>query len=401
MAGSGVCKEWPTEARRDASGKQIGSGPHTLTAEQLTLFEEAKKKCGKLDDSMRMSDDDLLMRFFIGRDFKVDPAVQAAQDSVKWRKANNVENIFEWSEKTMQRDVIFKSHTKGLCGFYGFDNEGYPIWWERPNQTGIGELLKQYGRDDCLRWHVCVVERCREVAKSLRMDRVTMVLDLSDVTGSVLFSKAGGLLKAQAKQDQEVYPECLRKMYLINAPWGFSAAWSALKPFLNARTQDKITIQSTRQDGDPLSQYVSKGNIPVDFGGDAVVDWDVTRMIATKERRIFKPKIYLDRIKEFEKTVVEPKEEEEEEVPLPRHVHGHHGQDGDVAHTDILLTCLTYVSDNDDVSTVPPTPPPREDAPGFALQVEEKSQAKHVPSDASNPQDSSPSPSGQCCCALM
>ena len=120
----------------------------------------------------------------------------------------------------MPADIVQTSHD-GICGFYGYDSESYPVWWERPNQKGIEELIKTYGIDAIIMWHQYTMERIRDHMKDMGVDRFSFVIDLSGVSGmAVIMGKIGTLIKAQAKQDQEVYPEMMRKMLMINAPRG-------------------------------------------------------------------------------------------------------------------------------------------------------------------------------------
>ena len=77
-----------------------------------------------------------------------------------------MDNIYHWARATMPADIMQTSHD-GICGFYGYDIEGYPVWWERPNQKGVEELIKTYGIDSILTWHQCTMERIRDHMKDM------------------------------------------------------------------------------------------------------------------------------------------------------------------------------------------------------------------------------------------
>lgn len=66
---------------------------------------------------------------------------------------------------------------------------------------------------------------------------------------------------------QNYYPERLGRLYIINAPWGFSTVWSAIKGWLDPVTVKKIHILGSGYQAELLSQ-VPKENLPAEFGGE-------------------------------------------------------------------------------------------------------------------------------------
>ncbi|KAJ9455633.1 SEC14 cytosolic factor [Diplonema papillatum] len=333
------CAGWPIRARRAANGKQIGSGPNVLSTEEVERFEQCRKLLRErralegwketeplLEDNNKMSDDDLLLRFFFARDGKVEECVKDTLNSIKWRKEKDIEHIHHWCAKNFPVNIVQTTHTKGLCGFHGFDSEGYPIWWDRPNQKGVVEAVETYGMDAVMNWHFATVERGREMAKSMMVDRITIVLDLQDVSGTgVVFGKPGAMLKAQTGIDQQVYPECMRKLFMINAPWGFASAWSGIRLLLDKRVQEKITILGKRSPNDAFAKYIPDDSIPVEFGGTVQVDWSVCRMRAVADSGIFKAPMYLERLR----TLAEEQEKATRRLSKNSghhgHKHHHHG----------------------------------------------------------------------------
>lgn len=65
---------------------------------------------------------------------------------------------------------------------------------------------------------------------------------------------------------QNYYPERLGKLYLINAPWGFSTVWSVVKGWLDPVTVKKINILGGSYKSELLKQ-IDEENLPKDFGG--------------------------------------------------------------------------------------------------------------------------------------
>jgi hypothetical protein len=91
------------------------------------------------------------------------------------------------------------------------------------------------------------------------------IMDLKGV-GITKVSSVYSYVKQASAISQNYYPERLGKLYLINAPWGFSGAFSMIKGFLDPVTVDKIHILGTNYKEELLSQVPAE-NLPIIFGG--------------------------------------------------------------------------------------------------------------------------------------
>ena len=65
---------------------------------------------------------------------------------------------------------------------------------------------------------------------------------------------------------QNYYPERLGRLYLINAPWGFSTVFNVVKGWLDPITVEKIHVLGGGYQKDLLSQVPAE-NLPKIFGG--------------------------------------------------------------------------------------------------------------------------------------
>jgi hypothetical protein len=75
-----------------------------------------------------------------------------------------------------------------------------------------------------------------------------------------------GYLQKASAVSQNYYPERLGKMYIINAPWGFSSVFSVVKKFLDPVTVAKIHVLGSTYQKELLDQ-VPQENLPMEFGG--------------------------------------------------------------------------------------------------------------------------------------
>ena len=90
-------------------------------------------------------------------------------------------------------------------------------------------------------------------------------MDLKGV-GISKVSSVYSYVKQASAMSQNYYPERLGRLYLINAPWGFSTVFSVVKGWLDPITVEKIHVLGTGYQKDLLSQVPAE-NLPIIFGG--------------------------------------------------------------------------------------------------------------------------------------
>ena len=92
------------------------------------------------------------------------------------------------------------------------------------------------------------------------------IMDLKGVGLSKVSSVYTYVQKASAIS-QNYYPERLGKLYLVNAPWGFSSVFSVVKGFLDPVTVSKIHVLGSGYKAELLGQVPAE-NLPKLLGGD-------------------------------------------------------------------------------------------------------------------------------------
>lgn len=91
------------------------------------------------------------------------------------------------------------------------------------------------------------------------------IMDLKGV-GIAKANSVYSYLQSASGISQNYYPERLGKLYIINAPWGFSTVFSVIKRFLDPVTVSKINVLGSGYQHELLAQ-VPKENLPKTFGG--------------------------------------------------------------------------------------------------------------------------------------
>lgn len=90
-------------------------------------------------------------------------------------------------------------------------------------------------------------------------------MDLKGV-GVTKVSSVYSYVKQASAISQNYYPERLGKLYLINAPWGFSTVFGVVKGWLDPVTVEKIHVLGGSYQKELLAQVPAE-NLPKMFGG--------------------------------------------------------------------------------------------------------------------------------------
>ncbi|KAL1303188.1 hypothetical protein AAFC00_006612 [Neodothiora populina] len=212
-----------------------------------------------------------MLRFLRARKFDVNLAKQMFIDCEKWRAdfGGGVDALvptFDYKEK----EEVFRYYPQY---YHKTDKEGRPLYIEQLGKIDLKAMYKITTEDRMLQNLVVEYEKvadprlpaCSRQAGHL-LETSCTIMDLKGVGISNVSSVYGYVQKA-SNISQNYYPERMGKLYLINAPWGFSGAFSFVKKFLDPVTVDKIHILGSSYKSELLAQIDSK-NLPKEFGGE-------------------------------------------------------------------------------------------------------------------------------------
>lgn len=94
-------------------------------------------------------------------------------------------------------------------------------------------------------------------AAGKRIDETVTILDLKGFSMKMLSKQVYNFIQIASKLAQENYPEILGRMFIVNAPMLFSGIWAIIKPWIDEKTRNKITIIGSGFK-DKLLEIVSK-----------------------------------------------------------------------------------------------------------------------------------------------
>jgi len=229
--------------------------------EQLRVELEAES-CTERLDTLTM------LRFLRARKFDVALAKQMLLDCETWRKDFKVDHIIK-DFVYVEKPKVFEFYPQY---YHKIDKDGRPVYIEQLGKIDLNAMYKITTEERMVQNLVLEYERladprlpaCSRKAEKL-LETCCTIMDLKGV-GVTSISSVYGFVRRVSAISQNYYPERLGKLYLINAPWGFSGVFSVVKNFLDPVTVEKIHVLGARYQTDLLAQ-ISAENLPKQFGG--------------------------------------------------------------------------------------------------------------------------------------
>ena len=190
-------------------------------------------------------------------------------DCEKWRRdfgTDELVHTFNYTEKAQ----VFEYYPQY---YHKIHKEGRPVYIEQLGKVDL-EAMRKVTTDERMLQNLVVeyekvadprLPACSRKAGQL-LETCCTIMDLKGV-GLGKASQVYGYVQRASGISQNYYPERLGKLYVINAPWGFSGVFSVIKRFLDPVTVAKIHVLGSSYQKELLAQ-VPKENLPKEFGGD-------------------------------------------------------------------------------------------------------------------------------------
>ncbi|KAJ4269663.1 cytosolic factor, phosphatidylinositol/phosphatidylcholine transfer protein [Fusarium torreyae] len=247
--------------------KQDGH-PGYLTEDQIAKLHQFRMMLESEGVTDRL-DTLTLLRFLRARKFDVEASKAMFLDTEKWRKETKLDEtvpVWDYPEKA----EIGKYYTQF---YHKTDKDGRPIYIETLGGIDLNAMYKITTAERMLTNLAVEYERvadprlpaCSRKAGHL-LETCCTIMDLKGVSiGKV--PQVYSYVKQASVISQNYYPERLGKLYMINAPWGFSTVWSIVKGWLDPVTVSKINILGSGYKSELLKQIPAE-NLPKQFGGE-------------------------------------------------------------------------------------------------------------------------------------
>ena len=144
----------------------------------------------------------------------------------------------------------------------GNDGQGYPVLLFLAKNYNAERFL----RDELSRCMIYAMDgalMCADKSKNPKK-QIKWVFDLESVNRKNINVE---FLEAVFSLFQAHYPECLHRLYFVNAPFIFWAIWGCVSSFLSPETREKIEFVSARDSA--LLSRIGPSVLPEAYGGSA------------------------------------------------------------------------------------------------------------------------------------
>lgn len=238
--------------------------------EILAAFRNEVKALGLTDPPY---DDHYLLRFLRARKFDLNKTLLMFKNFIQWRNDIKIEDLKRFKYEELNQVKRFYPH-----GYFRTDREGRPIYIECAGQIKFKEMMEVTNDDRFYKYFIQCYEHLLHVkfpacskATGKRVSSTIYIMDLKGGALKLIGGKVYDFIKAASKIGQDNYPEVLGKMFIVNAPLVFYGVWNMIKPWIDERTRNKISILGSSFKKE-LLEYIDEENLPDFLGGKATVD---------------------------------------------------------------------------------------------------------------------------------
>ena len=193
-------------------------------------------------------DEKWLKRILVARKCQIEASMKLYREQVYWRT--------KWRPNEIIVESIRPAIESGAWRICGFTRDGAPI---------CNYKLKHWNPDDyTLDVYVRFVAYMLELVSSKFSHEASQFVFLFDLEGfstSLIRENVRDMIRKLVYVAQAQYPERLRSVYLLNAPWGFSTAWNLISTLLDEKTASKAFFLTPIEGDGYASQLDSKANI--------------------------------------------------------------------------------------------------------------------------------------------
>ena len=139
---------------------------------------------------------------------------------------------------------------------YGQDNHGHPVLYDLVGSSDLELMKREFMRkgepfgDNALRHGFHFMRRVENIKMQasqrygVQIYRHVQIMDMGEFTADHLRGKNKKLTKLVVNSMSRMFPEYTHRMYIINAPWPFRAAWGIIKNFMDPVTVSKTKVLS-------------------------------------------------------------------------------------------------------------------------------------------------------------
>mmetsp|Transcript_49755 Transcript_49755/g.63745 ORF Transcript_49755/g.63745 Transcript_49755/m.63745 type:complete len:594 (-) Transcript_49755:116-1897(-) len=204
---------------------------------------------------------DIPIRFIAACKGNREDAAKRWATTAEWRLSEKIDELLE---KPQHKFHDIKANYPQYV--HGKAKNGHYVYYERPGLADFSVLTKIADSDELLLYYVYTTEWIWRVLDPREEGRLVSVWDMTGASASSLVGDRLKMLKRTMGVISEHYPERSDKLFIINAPFWFSATWRMVSPWIDPTTRNKISILGGGYSS-ALNEYIGAENVPEMFGG--------------------------------------------------------------------------------------------------------------------------------------
>ncbi|CAG7732234.1 unnamed protein product [Allacma fusca] len=222
------------------------------TSEELKLLKKFRNIIEDIHLKEDMDSDMELLRWLRARDYNLLQAEAMLRKHMQWRIDRNYDKMDSWEECPKFEGLLPQK-------VLGVDDDNCPILLLLMGRWNGRKVIQEGAREDCInpQWKLYKGLKERMKFKKTRdgtpVTQVSIIIDLSNLSMRQACIPVCGALSEFARDFEANFPEFLKIMIIINAPWFFSIFFKVIRPFCSPKTLEKIHILgSNREEWVPL-----------------------------------------------------------------------------------------------------------------------------------------------------
>jgi len=198
-----------------------------------------------------------LVRFLRARAWDVNKTYQMFVQCLEWRKQEGIDEIENRVAHNENASMLLQSYPGTL---HGEDREGIPFYMENFGSVDVRQVFAAIPNEvDWMVHHIIQLEdACMRSAEAYTrqnklFDGINVIVNMQGLSFRHWYLPAVHILKKILAIDMNYYPELLKHVYVVNAPSVFWVIWKLVKPMMDSRTAEKMTVAG---DLSPLQQNI-------------------------------------------------------------------------------------------------------------------------------------------------
>ncbi|ODM94502.1 SEC14-like protein 4 [Orchesella cincta] len=182
---------------------------YTPEGNEVAILQQFKEAVVDLNQA-----DVVLLRFLRARDYDLENAEKMLRNAVKWREEIGIDNYLQWEFPPYYQSCV--RNLKFVC-------------WLFVGKWPVKQLLENGETEQMLRYMYTIMEKSVITTKECGTPGY-LILDMDGLTYAQSTHIASLKFAYNSFQKMEqCFPEIIKALYIINAPWIFTFAFNFVK----------------------------------------------------------------------------------------------------------------------------------------------------------------------------